>query len=330
MSTASTASTATLALPVAKTTVAIPAFHALGHTVSEVPTDGRAFDIHAFPDVLQALTTDDHTAQPSRPHPVGIWQTDLVRYDHADASDMATWVARKCATTFPVKVISEQARRALYRRLAKPIGVVERVISANIVTDQGGLDLLHVFGSAAPSVFFNHMQLATGAVTDQVSATMGSTGVTAIPVASGGTSFTNGMSITLGYGTANAETVTVGSGSTGTSIVCSATAHTHAIGDWIVENPTTSDNPSSVSNGYDSGALVSGAYTYSGSGAGSRQVQIVYDFPANSGAPGAGYTDLWMASAATIATNTTGAHLTRSPLAVNSTTGANVTISELL
>lgn len=54
-------------------------------------------------------------------------------------------------------------------------------------------------------------------------------GGTAIPVASGGTSFTNGMVISIIDGN-NTELVTVGSGSTGTSVVVSATAHAHAAG----------------------------------------------------------------------------------------------------
>lgn len=54
-------------------------------------------------------------------------------------------------------------------------------------------------------------------------------GATALTVASGGASFTNGMIISINDGV-NTELVTVGTGSTGTSVVVSATAHAHATG----------------------------------------------------------------------------------------------------
>lgn len=54
-------------------------------------------------------------------------------------------------------------------------------------------------------------------------------GATAIPVAANGTSFTNGMVISIEDG-ALSELVTVGAGSTGTSVVVSATAHAHVAG----------------------------------------------------------------------------------------------------
>lgn len=54
-------------------------------------------------------------------------------------------------------------------------------------------------------------------------------GATSITVASGGTSFTNGMVVSILDGN-NTELVTVGNGSTGTSVVISATAKAHASG----------------------------------------------------------------------------------------------------
>jgi hypothetical protein len=315
------------ALPIARTVVAIPQFHAAGHTPDELPTVARVerrthtlpFDLREYPEVLAAVQTGDDTH--SRAH-AGIWTTDLIAYERDDAGDVLTWVLKRMGGA------SERARRAAFWREAKPLGIMERVIAKNVLTDSGALALLKVIGSAAPTLYYNHLQLSANALTAQVSSAMSTTGVTSIPVISGGASFTNGMSITLGYGTANAETLTVGSGSTSTSIVCSATTKTHSANDWVVQNPLTSDNPSSVTSGYDSGALASGAFTYSGVGAGNRQVQVIYDFPANASAPGSGYTDLWIASAATIASNTTAAHLTRSPLLVNGTTGANVTYTD--
>lgn len=59
-------------------------------------------------------------------------------------------------------------------------------------------------------------------------------GATSLPVVSGGTSFTNGTVIVAGVNTATAETLTVGAGSTATSIVLqSATQNAHSGGDVV-------------------------------------------------------------------------------------------------
>ncbi|MBF6588920.1 MAG: hypothetical protein IVW57_00130 [Ktedonobacterales bacterium] len=316
------------ALPIARTVVAIPQFHQHGYAVDALPGVAHvdrnqhlvAFDVRDYPDVLAAVQT--HDGAHARSH-AGIWTHDLIAYDREDAGDVWTWTLRRFAG------VSERARRAAFWREARPLGILERLVSVNVLTDNGALTMEKIIGSASPTgIPFNHLQLSADAKTAQVSTAMSSTGVTAIPVVSGGTNFTNGMSITLGYGSTNAETVTVGSGSTSTSIVCSATTKTHSANDWVVPNPTTSDNPSSVTSGYDSGALTSGAFAYSGAGAGNRQVQVTYNFPANAGAPAGGYTDLWVANAATIAAGTTAAHQTRSPLLVNGSTGVNVVYTD--
>lgn len=320
------------ALEIAKTLVAIPAWHHAGHRIAQLPTAARfdqaqqrlPFDIRDYPSVAASLRAEKGRS-------LGVWTTDLIVYDRAiDQQDLIAWILRVGAHW------SEAARRALFWREARPLGILERLIAANIITDTGATALLKgAFNSAAPSSVYNHMQLSADAKTAQLSGAMASTGATAIPVTSGGTNFTSTMLAYLGYGTANQETVNIGSGSTATSVVSSATTKTHNANDYLVQAPGTqsnaaSDNPSSVTSGYDSGALGAGAYTFSGSGPGNRQVQIVYDFPANSGAPGGGYTDLWMSTAATIAAGTSGAHLTRSPLLVNGSTGANCTYTDSL
>lgn len=69
---------------------------------------------------------------------------------------------------------------------------------------------------------------AIKAPTSTASATVAQ-GATAITVASGGASFTNGMVIAIIDGN-NTELVVVGAGSTGTSVVVAATAFGHASG----------------------------------------------------------------------------------------------------
>jgi hypothetical protein len=84
---------------------------------------------------------------------------------------------------------------------------------------------------------------------------LGSTGQTAIPVASGGTNYQNGQTILLGANTANAELVTVNGTPTATSIPCTATTKTHASGDVLglgyqsVSTTATVYDPASVSTG---------------------------------------------------------------------------------
>lgn len=306
----------TTALPILTTTVAISQFFELGHTLDEVPThSGDIFDIRAFPDVYAALLVHQSG-------PLGIWTTDTVQYRRTADPDMLRWIRHRYN--------GPRAQAEIYRHEMQPEAILERRVIKNVMTDYGVLTMLHIMGTSAEAQYFNHLQLSTGAETAQVSTAMGTTGVTAIPVISNGVAFTNGMLVTLGFGSANAEIVTIGNGSTATSIVCSATTKTHSVNDWVVQNPSTSDNPSSVTNGYDSGALASGAFVYTGSGAAGRQIRIAYDFPANSSAPGSGYTDLWVASAAIIASNTTAAHLTASPWIVNATTGINVVYSDTM
>lgn len=66
------------------------------------------------------------------------------------------------------------------------------------------------------------------APTSVTSGSVSAAGV-ALPVASGGTSFTNGMIVSIQDGNLS-EVVTVGAGSTGTSVVVSALANSHASG----------------------------------------------------------------------------------------------------
>jgi hypothetical protein len=80
--------------------------------------------------------------------------------------------------------------------------------------------------------------------TDTLSAPA-SAAATALTVASGGASFTNGMVISINDGV-NTELVTVGSGSTGTSVVVSATAHAHATGTTFGQFQSTNGSGVSV------------------------------------------------------------------------------------
>lgn len=85
--------------------------------------------------------------------------------------------------------------------------------------------------------------------TDTLSAPA-SQGATALTVASGGAAFTNGMIVSIQDGN-NSELVTVGNGSTGTSVVVSATAFAHATG--VTFGQFSSRNGASVRVTYGAG-----------------------------------------------------------------------------
>lgn len=88
---------------------------------------------------------------------------------------------------------------------------------------------------------------ATGAPSGTTSAAIAA-GATALPVASGGASFTQGMVVKLDTG-ASTEVVTVGAGSTGTSIVVSATQFAHGSGAAIATVTTSTGTSVHVVSG---------------------------------------------------------------------------------
>jgi hypothetical protein len=73
-------------------------------------------------------------------------------------------------------------------------------------------------------------------------------GATALAVASGGASFTNGMVVSIQDGN-NSELVVVGAGSTGTSVVVAATTKAHSTGVTFGQFSTRSGTSISVTSG---------------------------------------------------------------------------------
>lgn len=214
----------------------------------------------------------------------------------------------------------------------------------NCITDTGATAMLkNTWNNAGSAVaIFDHLVIAYGnqgyaLLTTAI--TNGATGVVSLACAGGiqvaavraeTYSATAGGGVIVSYGTANAEgyspTGTNAQGATAIAVTSQTAAAAHAINDYITENPKVADNPSSVSNSTDSGALSSGAFSFSGAGAGNRQVAIAFTFPTSS--PAGAYTDAYTSNAGTIAAGTTASHLIVPPQTINSTTSLSFTATE--
>lgn len=219
--------------------------------------------------------------------------------------------------------------------------VNSRLIAENIVTDNGGTALLkNTWNSAGSAVaIMNHILISfanqgcttqTGATINNASGAQTSIACAALPAA-----IPANATVSWSYGTTNAETWTVtaaGAAAAATSIPVNsqttAGGHTHTAGDNIVPIPTVTDNPSSINNVADSGALSAGAFTFSGTGAGNRQVQIVFTF--GTGTTAGNYTEAYTANSGTPAAGIYASHLIFPSQTINSTTSLQLTILEKL
>lgn len=214
--------------------------------------------------------------------------------------------------------------------------VQKRIWAKNVITDNGATAMLkNNWNNAGSAVaIFNQIAVAANAGSTTLTSALAANtaGVTSISVAALPAAIPSGTTITLGYGgTAPQNVVTSALASAGaTSIsVTSFTVNStgFAVGANVVPVPTTSDNPSSASGAQYSGALASGAFTFSGTGAGNRQVVISFTF--NGGSFTAGnYTEAWTTNANPIVSGSTASHLITTPMPLNSTTNLTVTITE--
>ena len=215
--------------------------------------------------------------------------------------------------------------------------VLKRIWTKNVVTDNGATAMLkNTWNNAGSTIaIFNQIAVAAqaGSTTLTTALTNGQTGVTSLAVAALPASIPSGTTITIGYGSGTTQNVTTSATASASATSITVTSFTsnaaYAIGTNVVPVPTTSDNPSSVSGAQYSGALTSGAFTFSGTGAGNRQVVISFTF--NGGSFTAGnYTEAYTTNANPIAAGSTASHLITTPMALNSTTNLTVTITEKL
>jgi hypothetical protein len=213
--------------------------------------------------------------------------------------------------------------------------IIKEVWTKNIVTDNGATAMLkNTWNNAGSAVsIFNQIAISAqaGSTTLQTALTNGQTGVTSLTVAALPASIPSGTTLTIGYGTGTTQNVTTSalanSGATSITVTSFTANAAYAVGTNVVPVPTTSDNPSSVSGAQYSGGLSSGAFTFSGTGAGNRQVVITYTF--NGGSFTAGnYTEAYTCNVNPIVSGSTASHLITTPMALNSTTNLTVTITE--
>lgn len=213
--------------------------------------------------------------------------------------------------------------------------VLREVWTKNVITDTGATAMLkNTWNNAGSAVsIMNQLAIAAnaGSTTLTTALTNGQTGVTSLAVAALPASIPSGTTITIGYGTGQTQNVTTSalaaSGATSITVTSFTANAAYAIGSNVVPVPTTSDNPSSVSGAQYSGALASGAYAFSGTGAGNRQVVITYTF--NGGSFTAGnYTEAYTCNANPIVAGATASHLITTPMALNTTTNLTLTITE--
>lgn len=213
--------------------------------------------------------------------------------------------------------------------------ILKRIWTKNVVTDNGATAMLKNTWNNAGSAVGIMNQIAVdaqqGSTTLTTALTNGQTGVTSLAVAALPAAIGSGVSLTIGYGTGQTQTVTTSasasSGATSISVTSFTSNAAYAIGTNVVPVPTTSDNPSSVSGAQYSGALSSGAFTFSGTGAGNRQVVISFTYTAGSFTAG-NYTSAWTTNANPIVSNSTATHLITTPMALNNTTSLTITITE--
>lgn len=247
-----------------------------------------------------------------------------------------------------LKPRSFQALADMYEAQTGPLGlweivsldkmgnVIKRIWTKNVVTDNGATSMLkNTWNNAGSAVsIFNQIAITTnaGSTTLTTGLTNGQTNITSLAVASLPASIASGTTLTVGYGTGQTQSVTTSglanAGATSISVNSYTSNAAYAIGTNVVPNPTTSDNPSSLggTNTY-SGALAGGAFTFSGTGAGNRQVQIQYTFSTSS--PAGSYTEAWTVNTNPVAAiNQTASHLIFAGQTINSTTSLQITVIE--
>jgi hypothetical protein len=213
--------------------------------------------------------------------------------------------------------------------------IVKRIWTKNVITDNGATAMLkNTWNNAGSAIsIFNQVAVAAqaGSTTLTTALTNGQTGVTSLAVAALPAAIPSGTTLTLGYGTGTTQTVTTSAlasaGATSISVTSFTANAAYAIGSNVVPNPNVSDNPSSVSGAQYSGALSSGAFTFSGTGAGNRQVVIAYTFAAGSFTAG-NYTEAYTCNVNPIVAGATASHLITTPMPLNASTSLTITVTE--
>lgn len=219
-------------------------------------------------------------------------------------------------------------------------GRVKRELWAkNVITDNGGLGMLkNNWNSTGSAVAVNNI-LAIGnqsAATTLTSALVSGTNYTTLSVAAVNASIPSGTTLTIGYGTGQTQNVTTNGVTaalaTSITVISFAANAAYATLQNVVVVPTTSDNPptigpASVTGVQYSTPLLSGAFAFSGTGAGNRQVTITFQFLGASYTAGS-YTEVFTCNANPIVSGSVASHLIRSAMALDAVTNVTVVVIE--
>jgi hypothetical protein len=210
----------------------------------------------------------------------------------------------------------------------------ERFITHNLITDLGAMAMLkntwNSAGSAVP--IFNHVVISPNGCSTKLTVASGTSPITSLSVNALPAGLANGRQLTLGFNGATPQTITLNAtanaGDTTLTVVSFTPSTNFPIGTDICAIPLYTDNPSSVSGSVDSGALSSGAFTYTPTtGLGNRQVQIQLTFTGTTGNVGT-YTEAYTSNNGTIGSNTTGSHTIFAGFVLNSGSSETVTLVE--
>lgn len=210
----------------------------------------------------------------------------------------------------------------------------ERGATHNVIVDNGGISMLkNLWNSAGSAVaIMSHVIASPNGCSTKLSAASGTSATTTLSVNALPVGLANGSTMTLGYNGSNPQTITLNAtastGNTSLTVVSFTPSINFPIGTDICAIPSVTDNPSSVSGTVDSGALASGAFTFTAtSGLGNRQVQIVATLNGTSGNAGT-YTEFYTSNNATIGTGTTASHVIIPGFVLNSSTNETITAVE--
>lgn len=212
--------------------------------------------------------------------------------------------------------------------------VYERSIAKNVITDNGGISLLkNLWNSSGSAIgIMSHVVVSPNGACSKLTVATGTSPITTLSINALPAALSNGATLTLGYGGATPQTVTLNAlaslGATSLTVVSFTPSVNFPIGTDICAIPSVTDNPSSVSGTVDSGALSGGAFTYNATtGTGNRNVVIVATETGTSGNAGT-YTEAYTSNNGTIGTSTTASHVIFPGFVLNSSTNEQISSTE--
>jgi len=200
----------------------------------------------------------------------------------------------------------------------------------NVITDIGATAMLKNtwYASGSQIAIFNQIAITTDEASTTLTTNTGTSAITTLSVAALPKAYGTGLTMTIGYGTGTTQTVTLNGNASAGATSITVNSFTPSIdypaGTFLVPIPLVTDNPSSLggTSAY-SGAITSGHFAYSGTGAGSRQVIIDNTF--NTSTTAGSYRGTYTTNANPVASGSTGSHLIHNAKTIDSTTSLLIT-----